>query len=121
MDGNMISMEAMTGISDEATEELEQCVRGVLKDVKSDVEDMDKEDQVEYLREMMQGVFDTECYETTATLGLSFMSIEDIVDLALSEDGLDELFGVGSYEEYEYEYDFDDYEYDAEYGEDYDL
>ena len=121
MDGNMISMEAMTGISDEATEELEQCVRGVLKDVKSDVEDMDKEDQVEYLREMMQGVFDTECYETTATLGLSFMSIEDIVDLALSEDGLDELFGVESYDEYEYEYDFDDYEYDAEYGEDYDL
>ena len=119
MDGNMISMEAMIGISDEATDKLEKCVRGVLKDVKSDVEDMDKEDQVEYLREMMQGVFDTECYETTAMLGLSFMSLEDIVDLALSEDGLDELFGVGSYEEYEYEY--DDYENDVEYSDDYDL
>ena len=123
MDGNMISMEVMTGISDEATDELEKCVRGVLKDVRSDVEDMDKEDQIEYLREMMQGVFDTECYETTAMLGLSFMSLEDVVDLALSEDGLDELFGGGSYEEYDYEseYDYDDYEYDAEYDEDYDL
>ena len=54
-----------------------------------------------------------------AMLGLSFMSLEDIVDLALSEDGLDELFGVGSYEEYEYEY--DDYENDVEYSDDYDL
>ena len=125
MDGNMISVETISGISDEATEELEQCVRGIMKDIKSDVGDMEKEDQVDYLREMMQGLFDTECYETTAMLGLSFMSLESIVDLALSEDGLDELFGGGSYEEYDYEseYDFDDfeYDYDAEYGEDYDL
>ena len=53
------------------------------------------------------------------------MSLESIIDLALSEDGLDELFGGGSYEEYDYEseYDFDNFEYyhDAEYGEDYDL
>ena len=134
MDGNMISMEAMTGISDESTDKLEKCVRGVLKDVKSDVEDMDKEDQVKYLREMMQGVFDTECYEATATLGLSFMSLESIVDLALSEDGLDELFGSSSYDEdydwddydyedFEYDYDYEDfeYDYDDEYGEESDL
>lgn len=119
MDGNMISMEAMSGISDETTEDLEECVRGVLKDIKSDVKDMEKEDQVDYLREMMQGVFDTECYETTAMLGLSFMSLEDVVDLALSEDGLDELFGSSSYED---EYEWDDYDYDQydDYGNDYD-
>ena len=123
MDGNMISMETMSGISDEATEELEKCVRGVMEDIKSDVGDMEKEDQVDYLREMMQGVFDTDCYETTAILGLSFMSLEDIVDLALSEDGLNELFGMGSYEEYDYEseYDYDDFDYDYsdDYGDDY--
>ena len=119
----MISMETMSGISDEATEELEKCVRGVMEDIKSDVGDMEKEDQVDYLREMMQGVFDTDCYETTAILGLSFMSLEDIVDLALSEDGLNELFGMGSYEEYDYEseYDYDDFDYDYsdDYGDDY--
>ena len=120
MDGNMISMEAMSGISDEATEDLEKCVRGVLEDIKSDVEDMEKEDQVDYLREMMQGVFDTECYETTAMLGLTFMSLEDVVDLALSEDGLDELFGSSSYED---EYEWDDYDYDQydDYDNDYDY
>lgn len=126
MDGNMISMETMSGISDEATEELEKCVRGVLNDMKSDVADMEKEDQVDYLRDMLQGVFDTECYETTAMLGLSFMSLESIVDLALSEDGLDELFGSSSYDDdwddYDYEdyedYDWDDYDWDEE---DFDL
>ena len=104
---------------------LKKCVRGVLEDIKGDVEDMEKDDQVDYLRDMMKGVFDTECYETTAMLGLSFMSLEDIVDLALSEDGLDELFGSSSYEEdYEWdESDYDDYEWDeSDYNEDdYDL
>ena len=116
MSGNMISMETMSGISDEATEDLEKCVRGVLKDMKSDVADMEKEDQIDYLREMLQGVFDTECYETTAMLGLSFMSLESLVDIALSEDGLDELFGGDSYDDYEY----DDYDYEWD-DEDYDL
>lgn len=124
MDGNMISMETMSGISDEATKDLEKCVRGVLEDIKSDVEGMEKDDQVDYLRDMMQGVFDTECYETTAMLGLSFMSLEDLVDLALSEDGLDELFGSSSYEEdYErYDSDYDDYDTDYDWDEeDYDF
>ena len=129
MDGNMISMEAMSGISDEATEDLEKCVRGVLEDIKSDVEDMEKEDQ-EIISEMMQGVFDTECYETTAMLGLTFMSLEDVVDLALSEDGLDELFvfiirrriwmddyDYDQYDDYDNDYDYD-YDWDEE---DYEL
>ena len=47
MDGNMISVETISGISDEAKEELAQCVRGVMKDIKSDVGDMEKEDQVD--------------------------------------------------------------------------
>ncbi|MGB1120136.1 MAG: hypothetical protein ACPGYR_06550 [Chitinophagales bacterium] len=134
MDDNMISMETMSGISDEATEDLEKCVRDVLENVKSDVADMEKEDQVDYLRDMMQGVFDTECYETSAMLGLSLMSLEDIVDLALSEDGLDELFGSSSSEDedgwddydydqyddydnyYDYDYDWDEEDYDYDYS-----
>ena len=80
---------------------------------------MEKEDQVDYLREMMQGVFDASV-ETTAMLGLTFMSLEDVVDLALSEDGLDELFGSSSYED---EYEWDDYDYDQydDYDNDYDY
>ena len=85
--GEIIGM-GEVNMDDEKEDELQSCALNVLIEMKGDVDQMKVDDQVDYSRDMIHALVDSDCYEKLAEKGLTIYSLEQGLDEIL-EDELD--------------------------------
>ena len=64
----------------EKEEEVQSCALNVFIEMKGDVDQMKVDDQVDYSKDMLHAVIDSDCYEKVAVTGLTVKSLEELLE-----------------------------------------
>ena len=69
----------------EKEEEVQSCALNIFIEMKGDVDQMKVDDQVDYSKDMLHAVIDSDCYEKVAVTGLTLKSLEEFLENFLEE------------------------------------